>query len=63
MKKLVLTLAVFCFLFMGAAAWAEDGDAILGDWLTQKQDAVMQFYKCGEMYCARITWLRETEQR
>jgi uncharacterized protein (DUF2147 family) len=34
-------------------------DAILGEWLTQKQDSKVLIYKQGDKYFGKISWLKE----
>lgn len=54
-------------LILAAAVTHADRDAqvdeVLGPWLTEKEGAVIEIYRCGEEgsreLCARIAWLRE----
>jgi len=39
------------------AASPED---ILGVWLTEGKDAKIEIYKCGDKYCGKIVWSKET---
>jgi uncharacterized protein (DUF2147 family) len=35
-------------------------DEILGEWLTDKDEAIVEIYRCGELYCGKIVWLKES---
>ena len=48
----------FCLVFT-AGVHAEGGDAILGQWLTAEKTSAVEVYKCGELYCGKIVWLKE----
>jgi uncharacterized protein (DUF2147 family) len=34
-------------------------DAILGDWSTEEDRAIVEIYRCDDRYCGRIVWLKE----
>ncbi|RYY30446.1 MAG: DUF2147 domain-containing protein, partial [Sphingobacteriaceae bacterium] len=38
---------------------AQNKDAILGKWLTQKKEARVEIYKKGDTYAGKIIWLKE----
>lgn len=54
----VLGSILVLLVFMGAGQGAE-GDAILGNWLTEEGRAEVEIYKCDNEYCGKIVWLRE----
>jgi len=50
-------LAAVCFLFLGAVvSRAADQDDIIGPWLNEEHDAMIEVFKCGKTYCGRIAW-------
>ena len=57
MRNLLISLALVLSL-CGVAAGAGPDDAT-GRWLNQDKDAVISIYKCGNLYCGNITWLKE----
>jgi uncharacterized protein (DUF2147 family) len=54
-------LTVCLILLMAIGAWAQDapGDAVLGQWLTEGDKAVVQIFRCEDRYCGKIVWLKE----
>jgi uncharacterized protein (DUF2147 family) len=42
-----------------AAAWADDGDAVLGKWLTADGKAKVEIVKHGDAYDGNIVWLKD----
>ncbi len=59
MKKGLIALVACMVLLAASSAYASDADAILGEWYTDKDESIVEIYKCGESYCGRITWLKE----
>lgn len=51
--------AFLVFLFLSTSAHANQADAILGRWLTEKGEAVFEIGKTGEKYVGKIVWLQE----
>ena len=58
MKKLLMLVACMT-LFMAGNVCAQDADAILGGWYTKDSKALVEIYKCGDLYCGKIVWLKE----
>ena len=57
MKK--LSLILFALIFsLTSFAQKNNGDAIIGNWLTGNQKAVVQIYKEGGKYFGKIIWLK-----
>ncbi|MBW1731571.1 MAG: DUF2147 domain-containing protein [Deltaproteobacteria bacterium] len=60
---MIVALVVICSLLIAPitlnAASEEQGDAILGKWLTAGGKSLVEIYKCGDGYCGKIVWLRE----
>jgi uncharacterized protein (DUF2147 family) len=51
-----LFIITLCFV---PAAGAEEGDAILGSWLTENGKAMVEISREGDLYQGRISWLKE----
>ena len=58
MKKLFMLVACITF-FIAANGYAQDADAILGGWYTKDSKALVEIYKCNDLYCGKIVWLKE----
>jgi len=58
MKKLFMLMACMT-LFLSADVFAQDADAILGQWYTKDSKALVEIYKCNDLYCGKIVWLKE----
>jgi len=57
MKKLFLISAVL-MMFTASFVFAESPDAILGEWVTEGDKSFVEIYKCDELYCGKIIWLK-----
>lgn len=57
MKRLIL-INVVLMLFISESAFGYDRDAILGQWNTKDGLSIVDIYKCGELYCGKIIWLK-----
>jgi len=57
MKKMLASIAFFVMVSAGMA-FAENPDAIVGEWYTAGGKSVVEIFKCSELYCGRIVWLR-----
>lgn len=55
--KSVLFLTIL--LLTATSSWCADSGNILGVWNTDKYDAKLNFYSCGDNICAQIVWLKE----
>jgi uncharacterized protein (DUF2147 family) len=50
-------MTVLCALNSGA----QEADAILGEWLTEDDRALVEIYRCGDRYCGKIVSLKEPQ--
>lgn len=57
MRMIRCLLVLLCVV--SGAAWADDGDAVLGQWLTADGKARIEVVKHGESYDGSIVWLKE----
>ena len=60
MKQLLAVIAGMIIL-LAVNVYAQEGkaNAILGNWLTDDDKAVVEIYKCSDRYCGRIVSLKE----
>jgi len=58
-KTFLFIVCIIAVLATGAQGQNRGADEILGEWLTDKDEAVVEIYRCGELYCGRIVWLKE----
>ena len=54
----VMIGAVLIFMTL-PSVWAQDADAILGEWLTEEGKAKVEIYSCEDSYCGKIVSLKE----
>jgi len=59
MSGRIALLLLFSIMLMASAAGAVDADSIIGFWNTQDKDALFEIYRCGSLYCGRISSLEE----
>jgi uncharacterized protein (DUF2147 family) len=53
---LLMALAAIIAAFSSSAAFAFEGDHIIGQWLTADRDAIIEFYRCKNRYYGKIVW-------
>lgn len=58
MKRIVFWL-ICLLLVVGGRALAEEADAIVGEWHTKDNKALVQVYKADNVYNGKIVWLKE----
>jgi len=58
----IISLFFILFLFISIAN-AFQADDILGKWITTDKDAVIEFYKCGDKYCGKIVWAKDSDKK
>ncbi len=59
MPKISAFFALFLIMAMAAPAQAVEADSIIGSWTTPDHDARFEVYRCGSLYCGKISSLRE----
>jgi len=59
MAALRLLPVLMTSLLLPTLAWAEDADAVLGQWLTADGKAKVEIVKHGDVYDGSIVWLKE----
>jgi uncharacterized protein (DUF2147 family) len=61
MKRCVFWL-IFLLLVIGGRAMAEEADAIVGEWYTEENKALVEIYKADGVYNGKIVWLKEPKK-
>lgn len=61
MKRCLFWL-IFLLLVIGGRAMAEEADAIVGEWYTEENKALVQIYKADGVYNGKIVWLKEPKK-
>ena len=62
MMRMLLAPVITCIVLLLAShvyASEAEADVILGQWFTDGNESVVEIYKCGDMYCGKIVWLKE----
>jgi uncharacterized protein (DUF2147 family) len=59
MSRSIAHLVLFSIILTAAPAGAVDADSVIGFWNTQDHDALFEIYRCGSLYCGRISSLEE----
>ena len=54
----VMIGAVLFFITL-SNGWAQDANAIVGEWYTEENRARVEIYSCEDSYCGKIVWLKE----
>lgn len=60
--KKIVSFLVFCVASLTAISADYEADELLGIWLNDERDAHVKIYKCGEEFCGKIVWLKESEE-
>lgn len=56
-KRATVLLTVLIYIFWPfSSGFAFEAHEILGQWLTEEGDAIIEFYCCEDRYCGRIVW-------
>jgi uncharacterized protein (DUF2147 family) len=51
-------ILVVVILFLAVNAYAQNADAIVGDWYTEEERSIVQIFRCGDLFCGKIVWLK-----
>jgi uncharacterized protein (DUF2147 family) len=56
-----MKISLWCtvLLLMAATAFGADSSDILGIWTTEKDEAKVEIFPCGEKICGKIIWLKD----
>jgi len=57
-RKILFCLTCLLLVVIGRAL-ADEADAILGEWYTKDDKALVQIFRAGDVYNGRIVWLKE----
>ena len=58
MKRILFCL-ICLLLVIGGRALADEADAVIGEWYTKENKALVQIYKIENTYSGKIVWLKE----
>lgn len=58
-KKSVL---LFLFLLSILFSFAQSADKVLGNWMSEKKDKIIEVYKSNDLYYGKIVWLKDSEE-
>lgn len=56
-------LAALVLFFISYSCFAAPTDAVLGEWKTPEDKSKIEIYKCGNVYCGKIVWLKEPKHK
>jgi len=56
--KRIFVFATLIMLLSAGGLFADNPDAIVGEWLTAEGTSVVEIYKCSGLYCGKIVWLK-----
>jgi uncharacterized protein (DUF2147 family) len=59
MMRKSMAILWLCILSAAAAAYAAQGDDILGVWNNEEKDATIEIFKCSGKYCGKIVSAKE----
>ncbi len=59
MSKRIILPILLLIILTAAPAGAVDADSVIGFWITQDKDALFEIYRCGSVYCGKISSLEE----
>lgn len=59
-KKIILIISlIIAVAALGVSSGsAGDPDAVVGNWMVPAKDGTVQIYKCGNLYCGKLSWLK-----
>jgi uncharacterized protein (DUF2147 family) len=56
MRKVLLIFIVM--VVFASVVFAASPNSIVGDWYTAEGSSIVQIYKCGDLFCGKIIWLK-----
>jgi len=60
MRRGMIMVSLLCTVMASATVFADGPDSIIGVWNTEEGDGKIEIYVCGNSYCGRIIWLKES---
>ena len=59
MKKLAWSLlGAIVVMLIVPVVFAAQPDAVIGEWYTAEGTSVVEIFKCADLYCGKIVWLK-----
>jgi uncharacterized protein (DUF2147 family) len=59
MRKTLILLSIAATIIFPLVGLSKDPDAIIGRWYNEEKTSIIEIYKCGDLYCGKIVWLKE----
>ncbi|MGB0885525.1 MAG: DUF2147 domain-containing protein [Chitinophagales bacterium] len=56
------SLIFLFFLLFSLQVFSQNGDDILGNWINDKENKIINIYKDNDLYYGKITWLQDTDE-
>lgn len=61
MKLTFFTLTLFCFIAVSSAGAKKPPEQILGKWISEEGDFIVDIFKVGNKYNAKLIWFDATD--
>lgn len=55
-------LFLFLFSLYSIVSFAQNSDAILGNWMSEHKDKTITIYKSNDLYYGKVTWVKDSEE-
>jgi len=59
----LLLFFVTMMLFTATNVFAQNSDAVVGEWYTAEGTSIVEIYKCDDLYCGKIVWLKNPKNK
>jgi uncharacterized protein (DUF2147 family) len=59
----LLIFFVNMMLFTATNVFAQNPDVVFGEWYTAEGTSVVEIYKCDDLYCGKIVWLKNPKNK
>lgn len=56
------SVLLFLFLVNIFFSFAQNADKVLGKWMSEKKDKIVNIYKSNDLYYGEIVWIKDTEE-
>lgn len=53
---------LFLLIFLVGSSFAQNADAILGNWMSEKKDKIVYIYKANDLYYGKVIWIKDSEK-
>lgn len=59
MKKSIILIYLF---FLSIIGFSQSSEAILGNWVNEKEDKIIEIYKNNDLYYGKVLWLKNSKK-